>query len=716
MDIDYSTKELLHLKPVLRGDIKISHQQQNEIDTYIIEDPARSKFYRVGLAEYRFVSLLNGRYSIGQALTQVARDLGPEALTEHDAAVIVHWLFEMELMLPESEVDTDELKEKRQRKHNSVILKRLNLLFIKVPFFNPDQFLNRVLPYFSWMFGRPFFIAWLLLVITGAYQLLIHADKFSVSAGQIFSIHNWLWLFIAWIVLKAIHELFHALVCKHYGGNVYEAGAIFILFAPIGYVDATSSWWFTSKWKRMFTAAAGMYIEFFIFGMFAWIWAYADTGVLRDIAYNIIIIASINTFLFNANPLMKFDGYYIFSDFFDISNLYGEGNRYIKYLAKKYLLGLEIEFPKRTERDDLIIKIYGVLSFLWRLLVLATLLIIANTLFYGAGVLLVIISVLLLFGLPFFKFLKSLFADDNETEKPSLPRFVSTLVGGFLVCSIVLTQVTISRDVVVPAVVDYEQVENLYPAATGFVERYYVADGQQVNANQRIVTLRNDELATEVASLELQLRALSISRMDFLVKQEIASLQSVDKKIMALRAEYMEKKRSQQRLTIKAPFDGVVILPNVEKQLGRYVTQQNILVTIASVDRKALKLAINQREIDYVNDKIGRPVYVYVDGHKKIVGQLDNIAPSASQQITQPALTAVGGGSLPVIQDKRHSRQQYVLLNPHFEASVTIPKQHMQSFTAGERGVVEIAGSSVGIAAYWQQKVSDWVESVTSQI
>lgn len=714
--IDYSTRELLHLKPILRDDIKISHQQQNGADTYIIEDPARSKFYRIGLAEYRFVSLLNGHYSIGQALAQVARDLGSDALTEHDTAVIVHWLLEMELVMPESGTDTEELHNKQQRRKDNQILKRLNLLFIKVPFFNPDRFLDKTLPYLSWMLGRRFFIFWLLVVISGIYQLLINSEKFSVSAGQIFSIHNWLWLFLSWLILKVIHELFHALVCKKYGGNVYEAGAIFVLFAPIGYVDATSAWWFTSKWHRMFTAAAGMYIEFFIFGIFAWIWAAAEPGVVRDIAYNIIIIASLNTFLFNANPLMKFDGYYIFSDFFDISNLYGEGNNYVKYLSKKYLLGLDVEFPQRPRRDDLIIKTYGVLSFLWRILVIATLLIIANTLFYGAGVLLVITSVTLMFGLPAIRFIRSLFADENETEKPEIKRFATTVLGGTLLLFILLTQVTVSRDVIVPAVVDYRQVDNIHAKTEGFVERYFVQDGQTVQANQPLLQLSNDELTAEVASLKLQLRALSISRMDLLVKQEIASLQSVDKKIAALRAEYQQKQKGQDLLLITAPSDGVVLLPNVEKLLGRYISQQNILATVVSSSEKELKLSINQRDIDYVADKVGSNVYVYIDQHSKKLGTLQSIAPGASVEISQPALTAIGGGSLPVTQAKHVRKQQYVLLQPRFDAQVALSATEMLQLTAGERGVVEISGNEVGIAVYWQQKVSDWVENVISQI
>ena len=239
-----------------------------------------------------------------------------------------------------------------------------------------------------------------MVLLLGGYHIAANWKVFVNESAGVLYVNNWLWLIGVYIVLKVLHELFHGLVCKKYGGEIYEAGIILILCMPIGYVDATSSWRFHSRWQRIHTAAAGMMIELFAAGLAAIIWSYTEPGFINSLAYHVIIIAGISTVIFNANPLMRFDGYFIFADLVDIPNLYARGRQYIFYLLKKYLLAQETELPVLGSNKDYLVRIYGITTLIWRLLIIVILLVGAWTLFYGAGMLIAVLAMILYFALP----------------------------------------------------------------------------------------------------------------------------------------------------------------------------------------------------------------------------------------------------------------------------------------------------------------------------
>ncbi|MGH1428671.1 MAG: hypothetical protein ACRBEE_12080 [Arenicella sp.] len=712
MDIDFGTKELLHSTPMLRDDILFSHQVHDETDVYIIEDPIQSKYYRIGLPEYRFISLLNGRNTVGQSLSQVAKDLGDDALSEHEAAVVLDWLLESELALPSSGIQQHALDDKRQKTRDASSFKYLNLLFLKVPLFNPERFLTIIMPAFSWMLGLRFFGLWLFVILSGLYQVIVNAERFTVSGAQLFSVDNWLWLFCAWIILKIVHELFHGLVCKKYDGHVYEAGIIWILFAPIGYVDATSSWMLGSKWKRMHTAAAGMYIELFVAGIFAWVWAYSEPGPFRELSYNIIVLASVTTLLFNANPLMKFDGYYIFSDFVEMPNLYQDGSAYMKFLGKKYLLGVRTSFPSRSAKQDIIVRIYGICSFFWRIIIMVTLLIIANHLFHGAGALLVILSLIMLVGVPLIKLFKYV-REGNAHEQPNPLGFLLRVTLLFAVVFLVFTQFTFTKDVAAPLVVDYKKVNHVFSSSNGFIQRYLVEDGQYVEENQAIIKLENTQIDAEISAIQLKLQQMNIQRNTLFTRREIASLQALDERIEALKSELMDKEEAQQNLVVRSKASGQVVLPNTQGMLGRFVDRNTVLAKVVSDKDKNIILAVNQSNFNQLQNKKSAFVDIYIHGRPKMQGLIEDVSQKASTYVRFPQLTSLGGGVIPALQDN-NSAQKLRFVEPHFEVKVNSDK--LTDVFVGEVGWVEFSGDETSLLVFWQQKINHWVDSVLAQI
>ena len=422
---DYAIRELGRLELRLRHDLVFTPHRTGTDAYYVVEDPVNSKFHRIGLAEYTFISLLDGHTSINDVLSMVAQVSPERAISENEAASICKWLVESGLAHTTESSQANQLLAKAQTKERSVAVQRWNPIVFRLPLFRPNRFFEKLLPALGWMHCRAAMAAGCLLTLIALYQVAASWDRFVVSSRGIFTPTNWLWLFLSWLALKFIHETSHGLVCKRYGGAVREAGVMFILFVPLAYVDVTDSWRFRSKWQRIQTAAAGMYCEMLVAAIACFIWNATDEGTLNNVCHNVMVMASFMTVLVNANPLMRFDGYYICSDLFEIPNLYSSGQQYLSYWAQKYLLGVPVSRPSWSRSRARLITMYGVAALGWRVIFCAGLIIAAATLFHGAGIVLAVLAVVLWAGLPAVRFAKYLLGGQSENA-PNLSRFLKT--------------------------------------------------------------------------------------------------------------------------------------------------------------------------------------------------------------------------------------------------------------------------------------------------
>ena len=148
------------------------------------------------------------------------------------------------------------------------------------------------------------------------------------------------------IFTKICHEMGHGLMCKRFGGIVPEVGIMMLVLFPVPFVDATSSWNFPPNGVGYWWGGAGMIFELALAGIAAMIWLYAEPESLtRQLSYNMVFMASVSTILFNANPLLKFDGYYMLSDILEIPNLYDRSKKHLQWLVQRYAYGMTNAHP-----------------------------------------------------------------------------------------------------------------------------------------------------------------------------------------------------------------------------------------------------------------------------------------------------------------------------------------------------------------------------------
>ena len=327
-------------KLLLRRDLRFTLLTAGPKPLFVIEDPIRQKFFRIGRPEYLFFTHLDGRFSLAEAVARTNSQLQEEFFTTENLPTVINWLYGNQLLSTSNEDQIKTLQDKHERERRHKDFSRFNLISIKIPLFNPDRLLRRVFPILKWLTGPLFFsLAWLTILLAAALSLTPNWSQFLSQATSALSPGNLIFLWLAWLLLKIWHELFHALVCYRYGGKVNEAGVLFILFIPLTYVNATSSWGFVSRWQRIYAAAAGIYAEVFIAAAATLIWAGDMHSISGAIAHNIILVAGFSSLVFNANPLMRFDGYFILSDLIDIPNLYERGRQFVNSLFSRLFFG-----------------------------------------------------------------------------------------------------------------------------------------------------------------------------------------------------------------------------------------------------------------------------------------------------------------------------------------------------------------------------------------
>ncbi|MEO8496039.1 MAG: hypothetical protein ABI614_13285 [Planctomycetota bacterium] len=357
---------------------------------------------------------------------------------------------------------------------------------------SPNKLLSALVVPLGWLFSFWAMLAGLLVIAAGVGTVVSHAEKFAAASHSVLTPHNWVWLGLAWLGLKIVHELAHGLCCKYHRGEVREAGVVFMLLAPMAYIDVTSCWRFPSKWQRIHVAAAGMYVELLLASVAAIVWSRIDSPVFNHLLYNVIVMASLSTLLFNANPLMRFDGYYILADLLGIPNLGSEASRFVKQLANRIFFGARMQPFELVGLRLWCVRMYGLASAAWRLLLCFSLATAASVLLHGAGVVLAFCGLFAWFGLPAWQVATDLARRFHEARAS----FVRALcVGCVLAMALALvgTQVPWPGAMTAPAIVEYAEQSIVRSRAAGFVTRVCVGDGELVTAGQLLLELSNKE-------------------------------------------------------------------------------------------------------------------------------------------------------------------------------------------------------------------------------
>jgi putative peptide zinc metalloprotease protein len=718
---DISTVELSRTRLKLREDLLFVPQNYNGETFYHLEVKTTSEYFRVGYAEYVFVSLLDGRTGFAEALAVASQQLKEKALGQTQAISIYSWLLENGLgAFADSDTTSSGASTTvRTPGAHKPFWKKLNPLWQKIPFGRPDALLRSLQPVLGWIFSGPATILAMMLMVVAGLTLSANWERFTASSANVVSQQNWLWLLMAWIALKFFHEIGHALVCHRYGGNIRETGLVIAFFAPLAYVDASSCWSFRSRWQRIHTALAGVYVELIIASLSILAWKWCDSVVLRHVLQNTIIMASVSTLLFNLNPLMKFDGYYVLSDLLQIPNLSTQANSVITDLARRVFFGDSGSRPTVIGRQRWVLMTYGAAAMVWRLLVTLSLLIMASVLFHGAGLALAAVGVVLWFGRPLWGFLRSL--NHLRVQHPER-LFRASLVSSGLMGVLFAALFGLPSPVMTtaPGVVDFTDGEVVRAETPGFIEAIHVKNGQVVNAGDLLLTLRNEDVTTKLLDLQKQLAQQELRVQTASGEHNLGALNVFQGTRESLLRQLHECQKQKDGLEIRAGRSGQVISRDLHNLSGTFASAGMELMTIGVEEDKELKLSIGQRDLSIAAGLVGQSVKVRIGTHDAVRATLVRVNPRASRSIPHPSLAATNGGPLAVSQmDERESassKDRLRLTEHRFTAVVELPDEQATAFRCGERGTAALGLPRGSLGTHLWRSAHDWLDAQLASV
>ena len=356
----------------LRDDLEVSRHVFRGVVSYVVRDPMTFQSHRLAVGDYAVLGAIRADRPLSATFADLVRRGTLNADAEerfYQFVVLLHRLGFLRLPI----ADDKAIYRRYLLRRQSEARQRLSsVLFLRIPLWNPNDFLDRTVHLARFLFSRTFFAAWLVLVAAAVFIGASRWEALRQPLDGVLVAQNLPLLWLTLVGLKVCHEFGHAYACKHYGGHVPEMGAYFILFTPCAYVDATACWGFTRKRERLIVCLGGMYVESILASIAVFVWALTEPSVVHSIAYNVIFLASVVTVLFNVNPLMRYDGYYILSDLTEIPNLRSRANEHIVAVGKRLLLGLGQPVAPDTRRVRAILSTYGIASFLYRLTLLVS--------------------------------------------------------------------------------------------------------------------------------------------------------------------------------------------------------------------------------------------------------------------------------------------------------------------------------------------------------
>ncbi len=717
----FNTAELLEVRPQLRDDLRLSFRTSGGKMLCMVEDPINSAFYQIGMNEYRLVSLMDGQTAISEAISLTSAELGADAFDENEALSIVRWLFQFRLVRTPDSVLPTRLAESAEESFDQERLQKLNPLMTRVPLFNPSSLLDRLTPALSWLFSWPVAIAWCLLILVALKTVFVHGSEIWSSAGRLVDRNNWAWLLVGMIVLKLLHELAHGIACRMFGGNVRESGVVLILFAPIPYVDVTSAWKFPSRWQRIIVSLAGMLAEFAIAAAAILVWASSRDPVVQQHALNIAMLGSVTSVLFNGNFLMRFDGYYVLSDWLGIPNLGSLGKQYTDYLGNRHLLGLDVNPPRWPASQVWIIKAYGIAAWLWKLVVLLGITMAASYLFFGFGLIFSLVGIGLWLGIPLVKLIRFLiFGQRGQRANLGRVTILTASCAALVVASFTIIPWPFSTTA--PLIVDFSEAEVVRSQGPGFVKQLLVSQGDSVEPGQLLVVLENRQQVSQLAQLRLELQQSRLAGRRFHRQGLIPAYQAEVFHQKSLSQQIETLQRKVEALRICSTRSGQVLGRNLQSLKGKWLSEGSELFRIGDSSQKKLVLSIHQDDIEQFQNRSGHDARVVMESGSSFSVPLPQPDPGASDEIRYAALAATVGGPVPVQSvanrvksatanqaNSRRSDTQWRFASPRFSSEISLSREQSLKVSSGLTGTLEIETRQTTFGGRLWQLTRNWL-------
>lgn len=635
------------LRPRLRGHIRIHrHAYRGEI-WYVVEDRVAGKYHRFNPASYKVISLMDGRRDMKQVWARLTEELVEDTPDQEEVIHLLGQLHGSDLIQCDVTPDVAELLERRGKQERKKLMSRyLNPMSLRFPLVDPDRFLtwaNRLPHLYKGGWGM---LLWLAVVLPALFLAPMHwPDLTENFSEQLLAMDNLLLMAVVFPLLKGLHEIGHGLAAKSRGGEVHEMGIMLLVFFPIPYVEASSSSAFVKKTDRMLVGAAGMLTELFFAAIAFYLWLLLEPGLARSLAYNAIILASVTTLLFNANPLLRYDGYYVLADWAEIPNLGSRSTQYWKYLAERYLLDVpKIEPPPATPGERRWFIGYAPLAFGYRMFVLFGIALFVAQQYFIVGILLAIWGLVASLGLPLFKIVRALLTEPRFAARVS--RIRAVFGGTALAIYLLLFVLPMPYHTHADGVLRLPEQAILRAEADGFVTRSLARPGDPLRPGDPVLESSNLEVTYD---LKVQLARLEEVRARYDAAWGVNPAEAARQE-EELRREQASVERLRERLanlTLRAGATGNLLLEQPGDLPGRFLKKGEVVGYVVGGYVPVVRVVVGQESVDDIR-LATREVVVKLPQNLAATwpARLLRQVPAAGHELPSAALGQSGGGDI----------------------------------------------------------------------
>jgi len=697
-----SWHRIADLRVSLRPTVKVRKQFFRGEKWYILHDPFNNQFFRLRPEAHDFVSRLRPDRTVEEVWEECLRRHPDEAPGQEDVIQLLTQLYFANLLYFEVPADTEKLFERyRKRRQREIQSKFLSIMFIRIPLLDPENFLRRCLPFIKHLISPVFGVLWLLVVIAAGKLVVDHFEAVTEQAQGILASDNLILLYAGLVILKGLHEFGHAIVCKRYGGEVHTMGVMLLVFTPLPYMDATSSWSFRSRWQRALVGAAGMIVEIFVAAIATFVWAKTGPGTLHSLAYNMMFIASVSTVLFNANPLLQFDGYYILSDLLDIPNLATRARGHLRHLVERYVFGYkDSSSPSQSLKEAWWLGVFGISSGIYRVVVFTGIIFFVADKFLLAGLIMALICVISWGVVPSFRFVSYL-ASSPRLARTRL-RAVAASISALVVLLALLAIIPFPNRFRAPGVLEAAEYIRVVNDAPGYVEAVLVPSGAEVSEGTPLMKLSNLELDYEIEeaiaqreeTLALQMRAMSL---------ETADLAPIRKRLESIEAKLKDLRRQQAALIVRARRSGVFVSPRSTEMVGAWLPRGSVVGEIVGSGPFRFSAVVSQdKAANLFIDEIEKAeVRLFGQGSINLAVNDCQIIPFEHEKLPSAALGWRGGGEVAVsITDEEGLQTQ----EPFFQIYASLEHSPQVAFLHGRAGKLRFSMHPKPLLLQWGRK------------
>jgi putative peptide zinc metalloprotease protein len=686
------------LAPRLRSHAQLHRHQYRGQTWYVLQDRSNERFHRFSPAAYTFIGLMDGQRTVQDIWELASTKLGDDAPTQPEVVQLLSQLHAADVLQCDIPPDIAELLHRHERTQQKKWQRRLMSIFAwQFPLFDPERllqtFVSLVRPFFGW--GGA--LLWLCIVIPAVLIGAAHwSDLTANLIDRMTTPQNLVLLWFLFPIIKALHEFGHAFAVKVFGGEVHEMGMMLLVFSPVPYVDASASSAFPSKWQRVVVGSAGMIVELVIASVAMFVWVSAEPGTVRTLAYNTIMIAGISTVMFNANPLLRFDGYYILADLIEIPNLRQRANLYLGYLCERYLFDREeAQVPHATPGERAWFVGYSISSFIYRIFVVVAILLFLTDKLFVLGMFFAMLTAFTWFVLPLGKGLSYLFTSPRIRRVRGRALAVSTGAIAIIIVALCFTPVPFRTRA--EGVVWIPDEAIVRAGADGFVGQVVGIPGSKVSRGEVLVVCHDSVLTTQVTVLEAQLREIE-ARIREQIPENIAKAKMLEEEKHYIEEKLARSREQVQDLVITAKVDGTLVLPRAEDLPGRFVHRGDVLAHVVDLNTLTVRTIVDQSDIDLIRHSTKA---VQVRLAERLASPIDagvtRLVPAASDELPSPALGNEGGGQ--VLMDPKDPKGQKAMRKV-FQVDLQLPV---------ELGLVNVGGRVyVRFDHGWEPLMAQW--------